>query len=184
MSTTRTSVIVGLQPDFLEVSLEEFDIRLVHGKTALFTELGKTRVIEFGEALDNLYRLGFGHLHLERFACLERSFARFNWVDNVMLDGGNIRLGKFALQHVHFGAANCRAFTLADELNAFARRISALVKLTGKELDGKNRLAAGLSPFRAASTSGQLSHDVSTWGSLNTTGMHCLNSSSEMPSTS
>lgn len=58
-----------------------------------------------------------------------------------MLDGGNIRLGKFALQHVHFGAANCRAFTLADELNAFARRISALVKLTGKELDGKNRLA-------------------------------------------
>ena len=58
-----------------------------------------------------------------------------------MFDGSNVRLGKFALKHIHFGAANCRAFTLADELNAFARRISALVKLTGKELDGKNRLA-------------------------------------------
>ena len=34
----------GVAPDFLEVSLEEFDIRLVHGKTALFAELGKTRV--------------------------------------------------------------------------------------------------------------------------------------------
>ena len=131
----------GVAPDFLKMSLEEFDIRLVHGKTALFAELGKTRVIEFGETLDNLYRLGFGHLHLKRFACLERSFARFDWVDNVMLDGSNVRLGKFALQHVHFGATNCGAFTLADELNAFARRISALVKLTGKELDGENRLA-------------------------------------------
>lgn len=63
---------MGLQPDFLKVMPGEFDIRLVHGKTALFTELGKTRVIEFGEALDNFYRLGFGHLHLKRFACLER----------------------------------------------------------------------------------------------------------------
>ncbi len=57
------------------MSLEEFNIRLVHGKAALFAELGKARVVKLGEALDNLYRLGFGHLHLERFACLERSFA-------------------------------------------------------------------------------------------------------------
>ena len=131
----------GVAPDFLEVSLEEFNIRLVHSKAALFAELGKTRVVELGEALDNLYRLGFGHLHLERFARLERSFTSFDWIDNVMLDSGNIRLGKLALQHIHFGAANCRAFTLADELDAFACGISALVKLTGKELDGENRLA-------------------------------------------
>ena len=140
----------GVASNFLEVSLEEFDIRLVHGKAALFTELGKARVVELGEALDNLYRLGFGHLHLERFARLERSFTSFDWVDNVMLDSGNIRLGKLALQHIHFGAANCRAFTLADELDAFACGISALVELTGKELDGENRLARRAFAFQGS----------------------------------
>ena len=58
-----------------------------------------------------------------------------------MLDGSNVRLGKFALEHIHFGATDCRAFALADELDAFACRISALIELTGKELDGENRLA-------------------------------------------
>ncbi len=131
----------GVASDFLEMSLEEFDIRLVHGKTALFAELGKTSVVELGEALDNLYRFGFGHLHFKRFARLERSFARLNRIDNVMFDGSNVRLGKFALEHIHFGATDCGAFALADELDAFACRISALIELTGKELDGENRLA-------------------------------------------
>ncbi len=66
-----------------------------------------------------------------------------------MLDSGNIA-SKLALQHIYFGAANRRAFTLADELDTFARRISALVELTGKELDGENRLAR-----RAFAPSGQ-----------------------------
>lgn len=35
----------GVASNFLEMSLEEFDIRLVHGKTALFAELGKTGVV-------------------------------------------------------------------------------------------------------------------------------------------
>ena len=130
----------GLTADLLEVGLEELDVGLVHGKAALFAELGKALVVELGEALDNLYRLRHGNLHLKRLARLKGSLAGLNWVDDVMLDGGNIGFAQSAFQHVHLCAADRRALALAYQLNAFACRIGALVELAGKELDGEHRL--------------------------------------------
>ena len=127
--------------DFLEMSLEELDVGLVHGKAALFAELCQARTVELREAFDNLYRLGLGNLHLKRFALLKRRLARLNRVDNVMLDSGNVRIGKRAFQHIYLRAAHSRALALAYQLDALAGRIGTLIKLARKELDGEHRLA-------------------------------------------
>ena len=72
----------------------------------------------------------------------ERCFARFHWVDDVVLDGIHVFAGEVALEEIDLRATHFGAFTLADELDALACRIGALVELAGKEFDAEDRGAA------------------------------------------
>ena len=70
---------------------------------------------------------------------LERCFARFHWVDDVVLDGVRIFAGEIALEEIDLRAAHFGAFALADELDALACRIGALVELARKEFNAEDR---------------------------------------------
>ena len=61
----------GVAADFLEVRLEELDVGLIHGKAALFTEVGRAGCVKLGEAFDAPHRCRLGDLHFQRFAHLE-----------------------------------------------------------------------------------------------------------------
>ena len=128
-----------------EITLEEGDVGQVHRKAALVDESLEPRFVELGEALDDLDLARHGVIHLQGFALIERSLARLDGIDDVMLDGVHIRLAQRALKHVEGRRKDVGALALADELDALGGRGSALVELTWQELDGEQ---VGVADFR------------------------------------
>ena len=126
---------------FGEVFLAEGDVGLVHGESALGDEGGKACLVKLAEAFDDLDGFRRRMRHFERIALFEGCFARFDRIDDVMLDGGNVFVGEIAFEHVDFGAQDLGALPLADELNALACRSGALVELAGQGFDGENNRA-------------------------------------------
>ncbi len=120
-----------------EVLLAKRDVGLVHGKTALGDESRQLLVRELAEAVEHLDGLGVGNLGGERLGLLEAGETRLDGVHHVVLDGVDIRIGKAAGQDVDLGGAHGGALALADELDALARGVGALVELAGQELDGE-----------------------------------------------
>lgn len=55
-----------------------------------------------------------------------------------MLDGLDIGVAQRPGEGIHLGGTHGRAFALADELDAFAGRIGALVELAGQVFDGEH----------------------------------------------
>ena len=154
-----------------EVFLAEADVGRIHGQPALGDEGRKAGFIEFAEAIEHLDGLGVGGLGYQGFGLLERCETRLHGVYDIVLDGVDVGLRERALEDIDFGGAHRGALSLADELDALAGGVGALV-----ELAGKTAAASGLD--------GSSSYAWSTCGSLNTVGMHERKSSSLAPSTS
>ena len=129
----------GVAPLFGEVLLAERDVGQVHGQPAVSDERRQARLIQLQEPAHRLHHARHGLLHVQRLAHIKRRLARFDGVDHVVLDGGDVLVGQRALQHVHLRAAHLGALALADQLDAFACRIGALVELAGKVLHGEHR---------------------------------------------
>ena len=124
---------------FAEMLLEEHDVGQIHGQAALFDE---RRQLLFGQVSKALYHFngrGLGKRHGQRSRQIKGRLAALNRVDNVMLHGFDILLGKRTFQHVHFRIAHQRTLTLTDKLDAFACAIGALIELARQRLNGKQR---------------------------------------------
>ena len=121
-----------------EVLLAEGDVRRVHGQAALGDEGREAGLVELAEAVEHLHGRGLGDLGGERRGLVEGGEARLDGVHHVALHGVHVRLGERALEDVDGRRAHERALALADELDALARGVGALVKLAGEELHGKD----------------------------------------------
>ena len=117
-----------------EVLLAKRDVRLVHGKAQVGDHRGQPRLVELAEAVKDLDRLGIGDLGGERLGLVERGDARLDRVHHVVLDGLDVVIGELAGEDVDLGGAHDGALALADELDALACGVGALVELAGKEL--------------------------------------------------
>jgi len=126
-----------------EVLLAELDVGEVHGQAALVDEGLELRLRKLEEAVEDLDRFGLGDVGLEGLLGLERGLARLDRVDDVVLHGVHVGGRKLALEHVDLGGAHSGALALADELDALARGVGALVELAGEELDREDRGAVG-----------------------------------------
>ncbi len=87
--------------------------------------------------LDNLDVGWFRILRLERLDLIERGLARLDGVNDIVLNGSDVIIAQIALEQVQRRATHFGALAAPDELNALARRICPLVKLTGQILNGK-----------------------------------------------
>ena len=120
-----------------EVLLTELDVPQIHCQTLFLDELGKASFIQLVEALQHCHGSGHRVLHLQGLFGLQRSFAGFHGVDDILLDLGHLLGGQSALQQVDAGRAHQRALALTDELDALGSRSCALVELAGQVLHGE-----------------------------------------------
>ena len=127
----------------LEVVLAELDVGVVHGQALLIAEGFEGIVVQGGKAGQGLDLGGDGKLHLESGALLEAGFAGLDGVDDVLFNGGDVVLGQITLQQVDAGAAHGGALALAEQLDALAGGVRALVKLAGQVLNSKDVLGLG-----------------------------------------
>ena len=126
-----------------EVVLAEHDVRMVHRQALLIAECFQRVVVQRGEAGQCLDLRRDGKLHFQGTALVKACLAGFDGVDDVLLDGGQVGVGQVAVQQIDAGGAHRGALALAQQLDALAGRVSALVKLAGQVLDGKNGLGVG-----------------------------------------
>ena len=122
-----------------EMLLEEHDVSQIHGQAALFGKRRQLLFSQVGKALHHFNGCGLGKRHGQRSGQLKRCLAALNRVDNVMLHGFNILIGKLTFQHVHFRIAHQRTLTLTDKLDALACAIGALIELARQRLNGEQR---------------------------------------------
>ena len=132
----------GIAPLLGEIALAEREVGPVHRQPALGQKRRQPRLVQIEEAFKHLHVGGHGLLHPQRRSRLKRCLAGLDRVDDVALDGGHVLVGKRALQHVHGGAAHLGTRALADQLNAFARAVGALIELAGKVLHREHDPAA------------------------------------------
>ena len=126
-----------------EILLAKRDVGKVHRQTALLDELGKTRLVQIEETLDDLDGLGRRVGDLERFARNEARLARLDRVDDVVLHRSERIVGALALDDVDLREGDVGALALADELDALRRGVGALVELAGQRLDGEHVHVSG-----------------------------------------
>ena len=129
---------------FSEVGAAELDVGQIHGQAALVDEAGQLVIGKGGEALDDLHVGRALEGHGQGVARLKRRFASLHRIDNVALHGFHVSVGQVAFQVIHHCRANIRALALADELDALARRVGALVELAGQVLHGEHGRAGGI----------------------------------------
>ena len=134
-----------------EILLEEHDVGQIHRQPALGDERRQALFVELAEALEHLHRIGLCDLKGQRVALGHGRLARLDGVDHVVLDGVDVLLGQISLQVVHLRGAHLGALALADQLNALAGAVGALVELAGKILHREHRGALRV---------GQLAQDV------------------------
>ena len=115
----------------VEILLAYFRIRQIHRETALVDELLEAFVVQLVESGDDLDLRRLGDLHFECVLRFQGGFAGFDRVDHILFDLLDGLIVQVAFKRVDFGAAYNRAFALADQLDAFARRIGALIELSG-----------------------------------------------------
>ena len=128
----------GLAALLAEVFLAEFEVGQIHGQTALVDEALAGFGVHLVETGDGLDLAGHRHLGLQGFLGFQAGFAGLDRVDHVALDGVRVGVGQVALERVHLGGADRRAFALGDELDAFGGGIGPLVELAGQELGGED----------------------------------------------
>ena len=133
----------------VEILLAYFRIRQIHRETALVDEPLEAFVVQLVESGDDLDLRRLGDLHFECVLRFQGGFAGFDRVDYVLFDLLDGLLVQIALQRVDLGAAHSRAFALADQLDAFARRIGALVELSGQEFDSEHGTTAEIRHIHA-----------------------------------
>ena len=129
---------------FSEVGAAELDVGQIHGQAALVDEAGQLVIGKGGEALDDLHVGRALEGHGQGVARLKRGFAGLHRVDDVALHGLHVIVGEIAFQVVHHRRTHSGALALADELDALARRIGALVELAGQKLHGEHGRTVGL----------------------------------------
>ena len=129
--------------DVGKVILEDLDIRQIHCQATFANEDFQDLVIIIDKVLDNLDVGWFGILRLERLDLIERGLARLDGVNDIVLNGSDVIIAQIALEQVQRRATHFGALAARDELNALARRICPLVKLTGQVLDGKEHGIVG-----------------------------------------
>ena len=127
-----------------EVLLAEGNVGEVHGELAVGKEAAQAVLVELVEAGEHFDRARGGLLGGEGVDRVERGLARFYGVDQIVLDGGHVGFGKVAFQIVDLGVAHGGALALADELDAFARAVGALVELARQGFDREDRGALGV----------------------------------------
>ena len=115
----------------VEILLAYFRIRQIHRETALVDEPLEAFVVQLVESGDDLDLRRLGDLHFECVLRFQGGFAGFDRVDHILFDLLDGLIVQVAFKRVDFGAAYNRAFALADQLDAFARRIGALIELSG-----------------------------------------------------
>ena len=123
-----------------EVSTAELQISQIHGQATIDDELLEIGVAHGAEAFDDLHLARYRHLRFQRGLGFQRSFARLDRVDHIMLDGGDIGVAQLAFKRIHFGGTNSRTLSLGDQLNAFAGGIRTLVELAGQILHSKHNI--------------------------------------------
>ena len=121
-----------------EVSTAELQISQIHGQATIDDELLEIGVAHGAETFDDFHLARYRHLRLQRGLGFQRSFARLDRVDHIMLDGGDIGVAQLAFKCIHLGGTNSRALSLGDQLNAFASGIRTLVELAGQILNGEH----------------------------------------------
>ena len=121
-----------------KVSTAELQISQIHGQATVDDELLEIGVAHGAETFDDLHLARYRHLRLQRGLGFQRSFARLDRVDHIMLDGGDIGVVQLAFKCIHLGGTNSRSLALGDQLNAFAGGIRTLVELAGQILDGEH----------------------------------------------
>ncbi len=126
-----------------EVVLAEYDVRMVHRQALLIAERFQRVVVQRGEAGQRLDLRRDGKLHFQGAALVKACLAGLDGVDDVLLDGGQVGVCQVAVQQIDAGGAHRGALALAQQLDALAGRVGALVKLAGQVLDGKNGLGVG-----------------------------------------
>ena len=127
-----------------EVRAAELDVGQIHGQAALVDETGQLVIGKGSEALDDLHVGRALEGHGQSVARIQRGLAGLHRVDDVALHGLHVVFSQIAFQVVHHRRAHSGALALADELDALARRIGALVELAGQKLHGEHRRAVGL----------------------------------------
>ena len=127
----------------LKVVLAEHDIRVIHGKALLIAEGFQCIVIQGGKAGQRLDLGGNGKLHLQGTALVKAGLAGLHRVDDVLFNSGQIIGSQLAVQQIDAGRTHSGALALAQQLDALAGGVGALVKLTGQVLNGKHGLGVG-----------------------------------------
>ena len=133
----------------LEILAYEPQIGLVHCQAPIGDELGKLCIVHFAEAIEHFDRLGGGGIGGERLSGLQPGFAGLHRIDHVLFDRGEVVVAQLAIEHIHAGRAHGRSFALADELDAFACGIRALVELAGQRFHRKHRVTGDIRQFDA-----------------------------------
>ena len=126
-----------------EVALAEGDVGEVHGQAAVVDEGLELRLVEVEEAVEGLDHGGLGIARPEGLAGGEGGLAGLDRVDHVALDRLDVLVRELALEDVDLRGTDRRPLALADELDALARRVGALVKLAGQRLDREDDVAVG-----------------------------------------
>ena len=132
----------GATPLLGEILLAERKVSQVHGQASVGHERRKARFVQFQKAIDGLYHRRLGIVRPERGTRLEGRLARLDRIDDVVLDGCDVFVREVAFQQVHRRAAHLGPLALADQLDALAGRVGALVELPGQVLHREHRGSA------------------------------------------
>ncbi len=133
----------------LEIPAAELEVGHIHRQTAVRDETLHLLGLHRAEPVDHLDLAREGHLRGERVFHLEARLARFDRIDHVMFHRVHIGCVQRAVKCVDGRGAHGRAFALADELDALARRIGALVKLAGQVLHGEHGVLSEIRQIKA-----------------------------------
>ena len=123
-----------------EILAAELCICQIHRQATVVDELLQLVVRVVAEAVDDLDWLRLGHGHAKRRAGVKTRLACLHRVDDVLLDGGDVRVAQVSGEHIHDGGTHGGAIALADELDAFAGGVGTLVELAGQEFGGEHHV--------------------------------------------
>ncbi len=80
---------------------------------------------------------------MQRLALGKRRLARFDRIDNIVLDGGKGLVGAAALDDQHPGESHIRTLALADQLDTLGGGIGALIELPRQRLHREHARTVG-----------------------------------------
>jgi len=121
-----------------EILLNEFEIRIAHGKAAFCVEQRQLAAGQLIELRKDLHVRGHCDPRLERRRHCQRCLAALYGIDEICLDLIADMLINFPNQDNDACRSDIRALSLRHKLNAFRRRSSRRVKLTRQRLNRKD----------------------------------------------